>query len=222
MEIDGNLKAQCSGPYAGCGSSSISPTSWIFVMFVRAVWVLALSCCKRTLFGLTNGGYLPLKISWTRSSFWEQRAALSARPFGINFQWITLQNSTRYTLLWGRTDFLNDDFGTLTKTDSLIRGPFFITCDNSPDKSIIHGIIDKLTTVIHSTLSLLRCQFMRYRPTASLWFSKCLNLAMYGIFWCTEFFWRPTSTFFFCWFCFPKLWYILNIQYLGLPERANS
>ena len=40
---------------------------------------------------------------------------------------------------------------------------FFVTCDNSSDKSIIHGITD-----IRSTLNLLRCQFMRYRSTASV------------------------------------------------------
>ena len=64
-----------------------------------------------------------------------------------------LQNSTRHTLLWGRTDFFNDDFGRLTETGTLFRGvriavidPFIIACDNSPDKSIIHGITERLTT----------------------------------------------------------------------------
>ena len=97
--------------------------------------------------------------------------------------------------------FLNDDFGTLKGTEPLFSCVrvavilFFITCDNSPDKSIIHGITDKLTTDIHSTLSLLRCRFMGYRSRASVRFSKCLNnLTMYGIFWCTKFFWHPTST----------------------------
>ena len=113
------------------------------------------------------------------------------------------QNSTRYTtLLWGRTYFFNDVFGKLTGIESLFRGvgvavigPFIITCDNSPDKSISNGIADKLMTDIRSTFSLLRCQFMWYSSTASVWFSRCLNLAIYDIFWCTKFFWQPTSTF---------------------------
>ena len=78
------------------------------------------------------------------------------------------------TELWGQTDFLNDDCGRLTWTEPLLRGvrvavidPFFITCDNSLYKSIIHGIADKMTD-IHSTFSLLRCQLMRYRSTASI------------------------------------------------------
>ena len=96
--------------------------------------------------------------------------------------------------------FFIDDFGRLMGNEPLFRGvrfatidPFFIRCDNSPDKSIIHGITDNLSTDIHSMFNLLRCQFMRYRSTASVWFSKCLNQAMYGIFRCTKFFWQPTS-----------------------------
>ena len=80
-----------------------------------------------------------------------------------------LQNSTRHTTLrWSRTYFCNDDFGRLTGTEPLFRvvrvaviDQFFITCDNSPDKCIIYEFTDKLTTDIHSTLSLLRCQFVR-------------------------------------------------------------
>ena len=86
------------------------------------------------------------------------------------------QNSTRQkTLLLGRTNIFNDVFGRLIGTEPLFRGvrvavkdPFLIICDNSPDKSTIHGITDKLKTDIHSTLSLLRCQFMMNRSTASL------------------------------------------------------
>ena len=64
-----------------CRSSSIPPNSLIFVMIVRAVRALALSCCKRTLFRLTNVGYLYLKISWNRSSCWEfgRKSAKSTR-----------------------------------------------------------------------------------------------------------------------------------------------
>ena len=79
-------------------------------------------------------------------------------------------------------------FSRLTGTESLFQGirvvvidAFCITCDNSPNKSFIHGITDKLTSDIHWTLRLFRCQFMRYRWTASEWFSKCLNLTMHGI-----------------------------------------
>ena len=87
-----------------------------------------------------------------------------------------LQSCTKYTtLLWGKTDFFNDDFGRLTGNQPQFRGGgvgvidiFFITSDNSPDKSIIHGITDKLTTDIHSILNLSRYQFMRYRSTASV------------------------------------------------------
>ena len=57
---------------------------------------------------------------------------------------------------------------------------FFITCDNPPDKSIIHGITYRLTTDIHSRLCLLMCQFMRCRSKACVWFFKRLNLPMYG------------------------------------------
>ena len=68
IETDGNLKGARSGLYAGCGNSSIPPNSWIFVTVVLAVWDLELSCCKRTLFRLTNAGYLRLRVLWTRSS----------------------------------------------------------------------------------------------------------------------------------------------------------
>ena len=88
------------------------------------------------------------------------------------------------TLLWSRTVFLR-----LSQFDGdrpLARGvrvavidPFFVTCDNSPDKFIIPKITDKLTTDIHSMLSVLRCQLMKYRSTVTVWFSKCLSLAMY-------------------------------------------
>ena len=89
--------------------------------------------------------------------------------------------------------FFNDDFGRLTGTEPLFWGvsvavidPFCITCDYSPDKSLIHGITDNLSTDIHSMFNLLMCQFMRYRSTASVWFSKCLNLSVCGIFWCRK------------------------------------
>ena len=62
-----------------------SPNSWIFVMVVRGVRVLALSCYKWTLFRLTNDWYFRLKISRTRSSCW---SASTARPSGTNSQWI--------------------------------------------------------------------------------------------------------------------------------------
>ena len=105
-----------------------------------------------------------------------------------------LQNSTRHTtFLWYQISFFNDDFGRLTGTEPLFRGirvevidPFYITCDNSPDTSVIHGITYKLVANIHSMLTMLRCQFMRYRSTASVWFSKCLNLTINGIIWCTQ------------------------------------
>ena len=129
-----------------------------------------------------------------------------------------LQISTKHTiLLWARTDVFNDDFGRLMgsnhsfeASELAVINTFFITCDNSPDKSNIHDITNKLTTYSHSTLSLLRCQFMRYRSTASVWFSKCLNLAMYITFRCTKFFWQPTSTFFLRIF-FQNSAYFLNI-----------
>ena len=69
---------------------------------------------------------------------------------------VTPSNSTRLTTLpLGRTDFFNDNFGTLTGTEPLFRGvrvavidPFFITCDNSRDKYFIQGITDNLTADI--------------------------------------------------------------------------
>ena len=80
-----------------------------------------------------------------------------------------LQNSKKHTaVLCGRTYFFNDEFGRLTGTESLFRGvrvAVIFHLDNSPYKSSIHGITDKLMTDIHSTL---RCQFMRFRSTASV------------------------------------------------------
>ena len=117
--------------------------------------------------------------------------------------------------LYFRYRFFNNDFGILTGTELLCRGfrvairPIFITCDNSLDNSIIHEIIDKRTTDIYSALSLLWCQFMRYGSTASVWFSKGFNLAMYGTFLCTKFFWQHTSTFLRIFF--QNSAYILNI-----------
>ena len=112
------------------------------------------------------------------------------------------KNFTRHNITLGSNKFFNNGFGRLMGIKPLFRGirvalidPFFITCDNSPDKCIIPVITNKLMTDIHSILSLLRYQFMRYRSTASVWFSNCLNLAIYGIFWCIKFFWQHTSTF---------------------------
>ena len=127
---------------------------------------------------------------------------------------------------FGAEPIFNDDLGRLTGTEPLFLGarvavidPFFITCNNSPDMFIIHAIIDKLTTDIHSRLSLFRCQFMRYRFTDSVWFSKCLNLAMYGIFWCATFFWQPTSTF--CRFSCKTLYMFSVSHNLDFPVRGK-
>ena len=78
-----------SGLYFGCGTSSIPPNYRIFVIVVRSLWGLALSFFNRTLFRLTNAGYLLLKTSWTRSSCWQYRSASTARPFATISQWIT-------------------------------------------------------------------------------------------------------------------------------------
>ena len=133
------------------------------------------------------------------------------------------KNSTRHTLLWGQTEFfsrclwqVNGGRVTVSRRQGCSNMyPFFITCDNSPDKSIYHGITDKLITDIHPTLSLLGCQFMRYR------FSKCLNLVMYWIFWRTKFFWQHTSTF--IWGFSSTNLRIFSISHnFGLPERGKS
>ena len=107
-------------------------------------------------------------------------------PLERTFSESHLQNSTRHTTsLSGRTDIFYVDFGRLTWTEPLFRDvrvqvidTFFSTCDNSPDKSIIHVITGNLTTDIHSTLVLLRCQFMRYRSVVSVGFSKCFIQTM--------------------------------------------
>ena len=88
---------------------------------------------------------------------------ISARPFGTNSQWITPSKfHETHNIIWGPNKlFQNDDFGRLTGDWATVsrsqvygnRPIFFITCDNFPDKSIIHGITDKLTTDIHSALS---------------------------------------------------------------------
>ena len=149
---------------------------------------------------------------------------IDAYPFGTISQWITPSKFHQtHNITVEPNRFLNDDFDKLAGT-----GPLFlevrvvidlllITCDNSPDESIINGITDKLTTDIHFTLSLLRCQFMRYRSIASVWFFKWLNLAMYGIFWCTKFFWQHTSTF------SSKTLRIFTISHnLGRTEHGKS
>ena len=130
------------------------------------------------------------------------RTALTVRPFGTNSQWITPSKfHQKHNITLGRTDLFNDDFGRFKGTKPLFRSvrvavidPFFITCDSYRDKCVIHGITDKLTTDIHSMLSLLRHQFMKNRSTSSVWF-KDINLAMYCILLCTKFFWEPMSTF---------------------------
>ena len=189
---------------------------------------LALSCCKRTLFRLTNAGYLSLIISWTHFCCWEW----NPHRLHAHLEQTPSDHTTKIPLdtqhyFRAKPIFFNDDFGRLTGTEPLFQGvwiviidPFFIICDNSLDKSIIHRITDKLMADIHSTLSLLRCQFMRYSSTTSLWFSKCLNQVMYGIFWCTKFFWQFTCIF--CGFPYKPL-HIFSISHnLGLPERGKS
>ena len=87
IETDGNLKVQNQGCMLGVVAVRFLPNSEIVIVF-RAVWDLALSCYKRTLFLLTNAGYFVLKISWTRPCCWEWRSSSTARPFGTNSQWI--------------------------------------------------------------------------------------------------------------------------------------
>ena len=144
-------------------------------MVVCAVRVLALSCCKRTLFQLTNAWVsqpqnfmnlfqlLRIKILINCTPVWNKL------PLNQAFK---ILPDTQYYL--GPNWFFNYAFGRLTRTEPLFRDVrvaviyiFFITCDNSSDIFITHGIINTLTTDIHFTLSLLRCQFMRYRSTAS-------------------------------------------------------
>ena len=139
----------------GCGSTAIPPNSWIFVMVVHAVWGLALFCFKRTLFRLTNDGYISVSKFHELVPVVENKdpnrlhAHLEQTPSESH-----LQNSTRHTtLLWDRTNFFFNDDGRLMGTEPLFQGvrvavidPFFITCDSSPDKSIIHVITDKLTS----------------------------------------------------------------------------
>ena len=171
----------------------------------------ALSCYKRTLFRLTNAGYVSKYHELIRVVENKDTHRLLARKEYTPRE-SHIQNPTRHTtLLWDRTHFFKDNCGRLAATEALFWGVrvaemdvCFNTCDNSPDKSIMLGITDKLMTDIHSTLSLLSCQFMRYRSTDSVWFSKDLDVAMFGIFWCTKFFWQPTSTFLRIFF--QKLW----------------
>ena len=150
---------------------------------------------------------------------------IDCTPVWNKLPWITPSKFFNITLRPNRF-FSNDDFGSLTGTESLFRGvrgaviyPLFIRCDNSPDKSIIHVITDKLTRDIHSMFSLLTCQFMKYRSTASVWFPKCLNLAMYGIFWCTKFFCEATSTF--TLFSSKTLLTFSIFYNLGLPQGGK-
>ena len=127
---------------------------------------------------------------------------------------LNLQNSTRdSTLFRSRTDFFNNDFGRLTGTEPLFRAirvavidPFFITCDNSPSSTGLPISWRQISTLRWACWG---CQFMRYRSTASVWFSKFLNLVMYGIFCCTRFFWQSTSIF--LWIFFRNSPYIFNI-----------
>ena len=202
---DSNLKAQDQRCMLGVVAVRFLPIpeylSWLFVQFGVAHCLAA----REIIFG-------QLMLGISVSKFHELVPVVEnkdSHPLHTRLKQTPseshLQNATRHTtLLLGRTIY-NDDFGWLTETEPLFRGvrvaaidPFFITCDNFLDKSIIHGITDKLTTDIHSTLNLLWYQFMRYKSiglVASVWLSKCVNLAMYDIVWCTKFFWQLSNIF---------------------------
>ena len=134
--------------YAGCSSCSISPNFWIFIMIVRAVWGLELSCCKITLFRLTNAGYNvskfhelipvienkgPYRLHDRLKKKKKERKKL---PVNHTFK---IPSDTQY-YFGVETDFFNDDFGRLTGTKPVFWGvrivatdPFFSTCNNSLD-----------------------------------------------------------------------------------------
>ena len=94
--------------------------------------------------------------------------------------------------------FFSDDFSRLSGTEPFFRSvrvgvidPFFITCDNSPDKSIIHGFTDTLMTEISTLRWACWGVNSKDKDLQLLYdFSKCLNLGMYRIVWCTKFFWQ--------------------------------
>ena len=155
IKTDGNLKLQDQGCTLGVVAVQFLPIpeflSWLFLQY-------AVSHCPapRELYF----GYLMLGISVSKfhklipdvgnkDLHW-QHARLET-PNESH-----LQNSTRHTLLlWGQTKFFNDDFSRLMGTKPLfwririaVIDPFFITCDNFSDKSIFHGITDKLMTDI--------------------------------------------------------------------------
>ena len=85
------------------------------------------------------------------------------------------------------TQYYFDDFGRLTGNEPMFRGvrvavvdPFFITCDNSPDTSIIHGITDKLTTYplyvesievsIHEVQIYSFCMIFQVSESGDVWY----------------------------------------------------
>ena len=131
-----------------------------------------------------------------------------------------------HNITLGPNQFFNYDFGRLTGTEPLFRGfriavidSCFITCDNSPDKSIIHGITGKLTTDIHSMFNMLRCQF-RSSDLQFLYDFPC-----FSIWRCMLSFDAPNSSdslrILFCGFSSKPLRIFFISHNLGLPERGK-
>ena len=90
---------------AVCGSSSIPPNSWLFVLVVGTVWGFALSCCKRTLFRLTMMGisvskfHEPVPVVENKDPqrlHGHLKQTLSESHFQISIR--------HTTLIWGRAD----------------------------------------------------------------------------------------------------------------------
>ena len=136
--------------------------------------------------------------------------------FWHNSKWIIFSKFHQTNITLWPNRLFNDDFGRLLGTEPLFRGirvaviyPFFIICFNSPDKSIIHGITDKLTTAIYSTLNLLRYQLMRYRSTATVWFYNVLIWRYMVYFDASSS--SDSIRVLFSWFSSKTLEYILNI-----------
>ena len=185
-------------------------------MVVCAVWGLALSCCKRTLFPLTNAGYLHLKF--------HKLIVVENKDLHTRFEHIPketrLHNSIRHTvLLWGRTDLFNEGFGKLMGNEPLFRGisvavidPFFTTCGNLLINLSSMGLP---TSWRHISTLLWACwgtdlQLLYDFPSVLIW-------------WCMVTFDAPSSSdiLLVLFFRFSsKTLHIFSISYyLGLPEH---
>ena len=86
-------------------------------------------------------------------------AAENKDPHRLHERFEQTSSEQTHNITLGPNLFFNDDFGRLAGSEPLFRGvrvavmdQCFYTCDSFHDKSITLGIVDNLTTDIHSTI----------------------------------------------------------------------